>query len=337
MGRGNSRLMSWDGEKTLTFTMEDALISVDSLALLAAAKGEHQDAVTGKVHTQKRLGVGAKDKSEPEESYVSINSTDGTIILNEKDALKNVASAAENDDGKDVSLVYVLAADEGGFNSEPFLYKVDKKIVVTTYVKLTVEPDDWSTSYKNYYKDEKGTKITDENAPVFSTGTFYKAGSTEEIEGAQLTKCTKDFYNKAPDGKTYGIASGEDGLDKLTGATAIYLDYYATGKSFTRLTIEPDSFGSNFYIEAETLFRDESGADYAAIFTIPNCRVQSNFTITMASSGDPSSFQFTIDAFPGYTRFDQTKKVLAAIDIMDGVDGVDTSRDYRIKTYEDTK
>jgi hypothetical protein len=36
----------------------------------------------------------------------------------------------------------------------------------------------------------------------------------------------------------------------------------------------------------------------------------------MASSGDPSTFTFTMDAFPDYTRFDKTKKVLAAIQII---------------------
>lgn len=46
------------------------------------------------------------------------------------------------------------------------------------------------------------------------------------------------------------------------------------------------------------------------------------------------SFTFTIDAFPGYTRFDQSKKVLAAIDIMDAVHGLDTSRNYRTKTND---
>ena len=339
MGRGNSRLMSWDGEKTLTFTMEDALISVDSLALLAAAKGKHYNNDKGRVHTQKRLGVGASNKDNPNESYVSINTTDGAIILNEKDALKNVAPATEDDDGKNVGLVYVLAADEGGFNSEPFLYKVEAK-----YTKLTEAPKDWSTGYANYF--EKKTDGSNEyqavvgvsdggsgtKAPDFVTDKYYS-----KIEGAKLTKCTKDFYNKATDDYSIVTDEGKDGLNKLTNATAIYLDYYTTGHGFTRLTIEPDSFGSNFYIEADTLFRDKNGADYAAIFTIPNCRVQSNFTITMASSGDPSSFQFTIDAFPGYTRFDPTKEVLAAIDIMDEVDGIDTSRNYRLKTYEDAE
>nr|DAE20811.1 MAG TPA: structural protein [Siphoviridae sp. ctWhx86] len=330
--------MSWDGEKTLTFTMEDALISVDSLALLAAAKGKHYDDGTGRVHTQKRLGVGASDNENPAESYVSINSENETIILNEKDALKNVASATEDDDGKDIGLVYVLAADEGGFNSEPFLYKVEAK-----YTELTEAPKDWSTGYANYFKKkadgsdeyEAVQGVADgasggKKAPDFAAGTYYS-----KTEGAKLTKCTKDFYNKSD--KTYTIEAGDKGLNKLKNATAIYLDYYTTGQNFTRLTIEPDSFGSNFYIEAETLFRDKNGADYGAIFTIPNCRVQSNFTITMASSGDPSSFTFTIDAFPGYTRFDQTKEVLAAIDIMDAVDGIADDRAYRIKTYEDTE
>jgi hypothetical protein len=53
-----------------------------------------------------------------------------------------------------------------------------------------------------------------------------------------------------------------------------------------------------------------------AEFIIPNCKIQSNFTFTMASSGDPSTFTFTMDAFPGYTRFDPTKKVLFAMQVI---------------------
>jgi hypothetical protein len=48
----------------------------------------------------------------------------------------------------------------------------------------------------------------------------------------------------------------------------------------------------------------------------------------MASSGDPSTFTFTMDAFPDYTRFDNTKKVLAAIQIIsDNVGGEVLTRD----------
>jgi hypothetical protein len=66
------------------------------------------------------------------------------------------------------------------------------------------------------------------------------------------------------------------------------------------------------------LFRDEAtGQDFPAEFVIPRGKIQSNFTFTMANSGDPSTFTFTIDAFPAYTKFEKGKKVMAALQIID--------------------
>ena len=36
-GKGNARLMAWEGERTVTFTMEDALISPEGLSILTGA------------------------------------------------------------------------------------------------------------------------------------------------------------------------------------------------------------------------------------------------------------------------------------------------------------
>ena len=66
-----------------------------------------------------------------------------------------------------------------------------------------------------------------------------------------------------------------------------------------------------------------------AEFIIPNCKIQSNFTFTMASTGDPSTFSFTLDAFPDYTRFDHTKKVLATIQT---INADAASNEHREKT-----
>jgi hypothetical protein len=105
--------------------------------------------------------------------------------------------------------------------------------------------------------------------------------------------------------------------DFVSGAVVL-VDYYVAKESGARqIEITPDKFGGNYYLEASTLFRDTNGVDMPAEFIIPNCKIQSNFTFTMASSGDPSTFTFTMDAFPDYTRFDKTKKVLAAIQIID--------------------
>ena len=86
----------------------------------------------------------------------------------------------------------------------------------------------------------------------------------------------------------------------------------------TTLTITPDKFSDYFYIEAETLFRRESdGVDKAAQIVIPKGKVTSNFTITMANSGDPSTFTFSVEAMPDYVKFDKTKKVLCAINVIE--------------------
>ena len=119
--------------------------------------------------------------------------------------------------------------------------------------------------------------------------------------------------------ENYVVEGDADNLEEqLALADAVIVDYYEEKTSGARqIEITPDKFGGNFYLEAETLFRTQEGVDLPAIFTIPNCKIQSNFTFTMASSGDPSTFNFVMDAFPDYTRFDHSKKVLATIQMFD--------------------
>jgi hypothetical protein len=115
---------------------------------------------------------------------------------------------------------------------------------------------------------------------------------------------------------------------------SVLVDYYVEHKNagVQQIEITADKFGGNYYLEASTLFRDQRGVDMPAEFIIPNCKIQSNFTFTMASSGDPSTFTFTMDAFPDYTRFDRSKKVLAAIQI---IKADEAAEDYRKASNHD--
>jgi hypothetical protein len=115
----------------------------------------------------------------------------------------------------------------------------------------------------------------------------------------------------------------DDDLSKFYNKCVVLVDYYTekTNDGTYQIDITPDKFGGNYYLEASTLFRNTDGVDMPAEFIIPNCKIQSNFTFTMASSGDPSTFTFTMDAFPDYTRFDKTKKVLAAIQVISSAEG----------------
>ena len=213
-GRGNTRLVAWEGEKTLTFTMEDALISEMGLAILAGA----------------RLYEAGTDDT----MLVHV-----TEVTTTKAVTKAAATKASN---KPAVKFYALEMDDiGNVIGDPIEVSIDTNKAITAV--------DTSKEIKD--------------------GVAYLV----------------DYY-----------------IEKATGAYQI--------------DIEPQSFGGNFYIEADTLFRDTDGADHAAQFVIPNGKIQSNFTLTMASSGDPSTFTFTVDAFPGYVNGDLTKKVLSTIQIL---------------------
>ena len=117
--------------------------------------------------------------------------------------------------------------------------------------------------------------------------------------------------------KVDGTGNTINDLSVFEAAKAVLVDFYVSkGSGTTQVNITPSSLGGNFYVEASTLFRNQKGVDMPAEFIIPNGKVQSNFTFSMASTGDPSTFTFTMDAFPDYTRFDRDEKVFASIQII---------------------
>ena len=117
-------------------------------------------------------------------------------------------------------------------------------------------------------------------------------------------------------------------IKKLTGGTAaanktVFVDFYITKASanVSELQIDAANFAGYYYVEASTLFRRQAdGVDMPAEITLPNVKIQSNFTFSMASTGDPSTFTFTMDAMPGYTAFDKTKKVLCVMQVVEDAD-----------------
>lgn len=230
-GRGNARLIAWEGEKTLTFTVEDALLSPISLAMLSGA------------------GLFSKGKSALDTVHVhmttltTLGGTTGALEVDLSNALSN-------------------------------------------------------------------TETVDDTAPIF-IGLTDMDGS---ITGQFLDTSAISITNNKITGITVGDASSAKPGD------AIFVDYYITKQkaNVTELQIDAEHFAGYYYVEADTLFRRQAdGADLPAIITLPNVKMQSALTFTMASSGDPSTFTFTMDAFPGYTYFDKTKKVLCVMQVID--------------------
>lgn len=284
-GRGNARLMSWDGERTLTFTMEDALISPEGLMILSGAGLIENDPEDVKNNNDAKL------LKQHIVETISKDDLEYTV-----DATGKIAAAAGfkfdlsnvpymPNDGEDH--VYVMFMRNGEIVSEPFVPANDNNGQLVTHT------------------------LANGNVNVYLNG----------------HNCNHDCHDSDSDDKypyEAGLPDTEAEFD------SIMVDYYTCRRRIKQIEITAESFGGNFYLEASTLFRGTDGVDYPAEFIIPNCRIQSNFTFNMASTGDPSTFTFTLDAFPDYTRWDKTKKVLAAIQVIDdaaaGAGGADYHR-----------
>lgn len=97
------------------------------------------------------------------------------------------------------------------------------------------------------------------------------------------------------------------------------------------IKITDKDFAGMYRIEASTLIRDENNVDKAAIITIHKAKLQSNFNIAMAPTGDPSAFTFTFDAFPVNDEFltiqcdhfktGATASTMTSIVVIDGATG----------------
>ena len=319
-GRGNSRLVAWEGERTVTFTMEDALISPAGFMILS--------------------GAGLIEASSSQPIYVHTTETTdhfGYTKLGQGTAATNILYVALTkepyEDGKQDNTYVMLQDIDGEIITEPFIPTKLGKIKIDTNGNIV-----YGTANTQLVTKADGTKegtaenpLTDaDKAKIALYNAFKNCGNQYLIAVNSLVGTNKD---SALNGRTHKYTATDNYKDKdetlsiFDRVTSVLVDYYEQKTSGAQqIDITPDKFGGNYYLEASTLFRTQKGVDLPAEFIIPNCKIQSNFTFTMASSGDPSSFTFTMDAFPDVTRFDSTKKVLAAIQIIDAADSANALR-----------
>ena len=182
----------------------------------------------------------------------------------------------------------------------------------------------------------QGDYTKEKTVHVHRTSQVYSSASGNGLDLTDALSEKEQVCGTAPvfvveaekDGSVTGeIVEGmkvDDTGKKLMGtvkpSTSYFVDYYVIKPSnaVDELQIDAENFAGYYYVEASTLFRrQDDGKDMPAELTFPNVKIQSNFTFTMASTGDPSTFTFTMDAFPGYTYFEPTRKVLCAIQVID--------------------
>jgi len=270
-GRGNVRLIAWEGEKTLTFTVEDALLSPISLAMLSGA-----DLFKG--------AVGTSDKV-----HFHTTSNIGSIIKAETDTTK----------------YYTYTKSGSTWSSEEATVATGSLILNLSSVLGATE-----------------TICNSNDAPIYVIATENDGSLTGSlVEGTVQVLGTQAVTSAAtePNYQVIAIASPTMGGVAVTEAATYFVDYYLdkNAAQVDELQIAGDNFAGSYYVEADTLWRSQAnGIDYPANLTFPNVKIQSNFTFSLSSTGDPSTFTFTMDAFPGYTYFDKTRQVLCVIQVV---------------------
>ena len=321
-GRGNPRLVAWEGERTVTFTMEDALISAEGLSILTGA-----GLIDAKDKTVYQHVTEIIDRSE-----LNIEQMTSGIIRIPLSNLPYLPTAEGENFG------YVMFMKEGEIISEPYI-PVHSDEVVDATVNVNAE-----TGAKTITFSGNGiNKVTDNNIDkywitvsdhvnyVLPTTIIDRSNKSHAYEEAgasgldDMSQTSETYEQGNYDVREFPFIVLNEQI--IPTFDSVLVDYYVARKAgATQIEITADKFGGNYYLEAETLFRNQEGQDMPAEFVIPNCKVQSNFTFTMANSGDPSTFTFTMDAFPDYTRFDHTHKVYAAIQVIEEVIDSDLHR-----------
>jgi hypothetical protein len=277
-GKGNPRLVAWEGDRTVTFTMEDALISPESFSILS--------------------GAGFMDADT--ENPIYVHTTEEVQVKNNTLTLSHAPSAVG-------SLFIMLKNEDGSINTN----RVPMEIPLDADGVLNGKVIDLDSAFQAWVTNYNAT-----HTKLINAGKILQAVAPVGVEKQSMVTAYNNATSASDDG--FAIADYVTGEGEDPGSV-MYVDYYVKSVQYVKqIDIEAGKFGGSYYLEASTLFRDQAtGEDYPAEFVIPNCKVQSNFTFTMAPTGDPSTFTFTMDAFPDYTKFDKTKKVIAAIQIVE--------------------
>lgn len=228
-GHGYPRLIAWEGERTVTLTLTEALISPESFAVLSGAL---------------RSDASVENKAYMPTWFETEIQADGSAVLD-----------------------LDICGDDHDI------------IVNDTYPMFGVVLDD-SGALAVHLGEQAGLAGVTPNCDVYTVTRDNKL---------QIT-----FPN----------------AEKYAGRVVRVDCYVEKAAGVTSLDVTAEDFSGNFYAEALTFFREQTtGTDMPVALIFPNVKVQSNFTLTMSATGDPSTFDFVMDCFPAYVKGDYAHKV----------------------------
>lgn len=285
-GRGNPNLMAWEGDKTVTFRFEEALISPMGLQILSGAN----------LLEAQRIPMRQKER-------VRVTATSVTLV----DAGTPVTVPALDLSGILPKGSQVITSADKNLSNENGSYQYpDTKIFV-------MEAEEGGNSIGEIYEvvEGEGLKAEPTSKPAVSV-----ISESAAPESGELEETSKFIIASAYSDGTDTRAFSNKEMNLKDGATYI-VDFYVF-RPGAQLSISPNKFAGNYRFEIDTLFkRQDNGRDYPAQIIIPNGKIATSFSFSMSPTGDPTSFPFEVEATPAYDEFNTRCKILAKISIAD--------------------
>ena len=264
-GHDNPRLVAWDDDPTLTFNMEDALISSEGLQILSGAGlMEASSGNTLKVHATSQIAG----------NEVKYDSTTGvvTLYLPAKPYWEASALDPTKYSNKE-NFAYVFPLDEyGEVWTEPYILNFAGKVIGTfdghyldDTAVLPVFWDEsgatpkystctWNSTTNKYNQNVDAYAVT--LKPDFSQ---YSSGSYSPYDDILATR---QSTTGAP---VFGDDIGDASPDPIfVNGGAVLVCYYVEKAGAQQIEITADKFGGTYYIEGDTLFRTQQGQDMPA-------------------------------------------------------------------------
>lgn len=373
-GRGNVRILSYEGDKTLTFQFEDALLSTEGLAILAGADliparnkrlpgaaPEARSVISRHGETYAVVTPNMAD-TDPTNTYPS----DASIPGKPRGGALNVWLSKKPYVGQNGSIYVWLLDDFGEMSGAPVEVNLKNDGVdntqsyLATFKGAVAEPAAEGDSFVAF--DHRGLPMSitdypnpttkDENG-VFDDQTAHYVDFDSASANWVTAWGTISEFKRTISATSFGTGWAEAGFAYLLapsggvahpkafleGSKIVYkvnipsilnqdivkLDYYVERlHDASQVSILPDKFAPFMYVEGSSLMRRASdGLDFPVEFVIPKFKITTALSLAFASTGDPSTFTFQGDAYPDFSKFDLTRKVLADIQILDADDNYD--------------
>lgn len=279
--------------------MEDALISPLGLAILSGAGLLSNDGENNQVHVHRTTLVPVSGEStfsyyigNSGANYTLIPSVSNDVEL--KEYLMNADEAGNT--ARDI-LVKAIDDNSPGTGDEGKTYAVNVIMSQVQLIANSVDPtseeytlgDDAPILKKVAAGSTVSVEITDAilagetfcaNAPLYVLKTEQDSSLTNSV--VTVTKINTDNNR---------VILTLDPNANLAASDTMFVDFYVVAANSTtkEIQIDAEHFAGYFYVEADTLFRRQiDGKDCPAIITLPNVKIQSNFSFSLSSSGDPS-------------------------------------------------